>query len=181
MMKTKLSLFLILAALFIGCTHNHFVRSTSSANYASLNERGRRHQAIITLANGRELTAYKLRFAPDSTSWVDPHTQRPIAVQTAEVSNIRFVSRGKGALEGFGLGLLIGALSGAMIGLAGRDYPEVSFTAEEKALLGGIAFGALGGSIGLPVGRAVGSKDIYRIELESPQSTTRKSSAQLSN
>ena len=59
-----------------------------------------------------------------------------------------------------GIGLLIGALSGAFIGLASGDDPPCSgwfcwrFTAEEKAALGAVGLGGLGGVIGLIAGAA---------------------------
>ena len=158
-MKTRFSLFLILATILTGCTHSHIVRPSESKSYVSLNKRGLRQQATITLVKGRKLKGDKLRFAPDSTSWVDPHTQSVIAVPTAEVTHILFVRRGKGALEGLGLGFLTGALFGVPFALAGWI---------DIVLFLGPYVGALGGLIGLPVGIAVGSQEIYRIEHESP-------------
>jgi hypothetical protein len=177
-MKAVIFLFLMLTPMLVGCTHNYTVRPTRSEHYASLNQHALRKQAIVTLMDGKKFHADKLRFAPDSTSWVDPNTRRVIAVQTTEVSDVRFVRRGAGALEGLGLGLLGGALTGAIIGFAdGDDPPEsfLSFTAEEKAVIGGVLLGGVGGLLGLPIGAAVGSKDVYRIEHQYPQDTTRKS------
>jgi hypothetical protein len=65
-------------------------------------------------------------------------------------------SRGQGLARGAGIGLAVGALSGAAIGLASGDDEcrkcFLSFSAGDKALLGGFALGALGGLLGGAVG-----------------------------
>jgi len=71
------------------------------------------------------------------------------------------------------IGFLGGALTGALIGFAGGSDPPGTFfplTAEEKALSAGGIFGLLGGLVGLPVGAALGSKHVYRIEHSAKQS-----------
>lgn len=115
-----------------------------------------------------------MRFTPDWTSWIDPATQTGVKVETREISSIKFMSRGKGALDGLGIGLLTGALVGITAGLSGGDDPPglFSWTAEEKATIGGIFLGALGALVGLPVGTAAGSSDIYRIDKEISDSST---------
>lgn len=51
-------------------------------------------------------------------------------------------------MEGLGLGLLSGVVTGAVIGFADGDDESgfFAFTAEEKALLGGILLGGAGAS-----------------------------------
>ena len=63
-------------------------------------------------------------------------------------------SRGRSALRGAGFGLLIGGVGGAFSGLiSGDDEPGwFAFTAEEKALIGGIAFGGMGTVLGGVIG-----------------------------
>ena len=174
-MKAVIFISLMLTVMLVGCTHNYTVRLRSSEDYASLNQRALRKQAIVTLMDGQKLTPNMLRFDPDSTSWFDPNTQRVIAVQTAEVSNVRFVRRGKGAAEGLGIGLLGGGLFGAVIGFASGDDETDCFplclTAKEKAVLGGIVLGVIGGVLGTLAGVSSGSRDNYHIEHEYPQST----------
>jgi hypothetical protein len=61
---------------------------------------------------------------------------------------------GQGMRRGLGLGLLIGGGTGIVLGLAdGDDDPGiVSFTAGEKAMMGGLFLGGLGGIAGLITG-----------------------------
>jgi len=116
--------------------------------------------------DGSSRRADKLRFAPDSTAWVDPKTQRKWTVLTAKVSDVRFVKRKKGAGEGFVLGFSTGGLTGVVIGIvAGEESgPGIGGTTGGRALMGGIFLGGLGGLIGAAVGAVRGSKDVYRIE-----------------
>jgi hypothetical protein len=87
--------------------------------------------------------------------------------QVAKVTEIR---RGRGAAEGAGIGFVSGAAIGAALGFAdGDDTCESSggewclfvFTAGEKAIMGGIVIGTIGGLVGLVVGAASGSKYVY--------------------
>lgn len=58
------------------------------------------------------------------------------------------------ALKGLGVGLASGAVVGAFMGLAdGDDEPGfIQFSAEEKAAMGAVAFGLIGGVAGLLIG-----------------------------
>lgn len=85
------------------------------------------------------------------------------------------VKRGRGALEGLGLGIVIAGGTGALIGLASGDDecdPDrecfLAFTAGEKAVITGVVFGSLGGLLGLLVGVAFGSRDVYEIAGSAP-------------
>ncbi|MCH7574846.1 MAG: hypothetical protein IIA59_06945 [Candidatus Marinimicrobia bacterium] len=170
-MKTRRSLFLILAVMLAGCTRTYIVRPTAPAIYESINERGLRMKAIITPVKGRKQTGHKLRITPDSTSWVDPRTQSVVVVQTADVTSILFVDREKGALEGSILGFLTGALTGSIIGLTADPTcpsPLCITSPIAKALLIGLPLGALTGLFGLKGGGSAGSQEIFRIEHESP-------------
>ena len=57
-------------------------------------------------------------------------------------------------LKSVGVGFLVGALSGAFIGLASGDDEDsfISFSAEEKAAIGGVMLGLTGAATGLIVG-----------------------------
>jgi hypothetical protein len=103
-----------------------------------------------------------------------------------QIARIKETSRGRGAAQGLGIGALIGATVGAVGEYAsgGSDCEGDSggalcfeFTAGEKAAIGGIGFGILGGLIGLVIGAARGSTTIYddgdtRITPVAPQAST---------
>ncbi|HEY7371645.1 MAG TPA: hypothetical protein VIF57_05650 [Polyangia bacterium] len=102
--------------------------------------------------------------------------ERPLppagAVPLIDVSKLRgydVKNRGRGALEGLGLGIVLGALVGAAVGSAagsdapcdGRDGCYDGFSASDKALAVGL-IGALAGSIiGPLVGFAAGHTNRY--------------------
>jgi len=85
----------------------------------------------------------------------------------------------RGAVEGLGLGALIGGGAGAVLGLASGDDDECEsdhgcwfeLSAGEKAVLLGFVFGVLGGGIGLVVGAVKGSTIVY--ESQSSQMSVR--------
>jgi hypothetical protein len=85
-----------------------------------------------------------------------------------EVAKVTEVRRVRGALEGLGIGFGVGAVLGAGIGFADGDdecssegWCILIFSAEEKAMLGGFAFGVIGGGLGLLIGAMTGSRFIY--------------------
>jgi hypothetical protein len=111
----------------------------------------------------------------------------PIGVlPSQQVARVTESSTGLGAAEGLGLGALIGGSIGAAAFYASGDADCegntddglcFEFSAGEKAVLGGIAFGALGGIIGLVVGASRGSTTIYedgdtRVTPIAPQGST---------
>ena len=71
--------------------------------------------------------------------------------------------RMSGAWEGLAWGLLGGAATCAAIGYFDGDDPQevVSFSAGEKAVMGGIAGAVVGGVLGVLVGATVGHTDRY--------------------
>ena len=77
-------------------------------------------------------------------------------VERSEIVELEVsIQRQRRVLKSLGVGLLVGAGSGVLLGLAsGDDPPEMflAFTAEEKALVGGAMLGLTGGVVGLIVG-----------------------------
>ena len=79
------------------------------------------------------------------------------------------VSHLQGAIEGVGLGLLVGATGGAVLGYLAGDDPECgqddpgcsSITADNKARLGALGGSVLFGMSGLVLGALVGSHHRY--------------------
>jgi hypothetical protein len=94
--------------------------------------------------------------------WLAPDGAPKIVLDPAQLARVRFVSHGRGALEGFGLGGLGGLALGLGLGLAAGDGPEsclVLCTREERAAAGGLTLGVIAGAVGLIVGLATGHHD----------------------
>ncbi len=91
---------------------------------------------------------------------------KDFSVDIADIKVIRIVKKskaGKGALHG----LLIGGAAGALLGFASGDDESdflLSFTAEEKALIGGASWGALGLILGGIIGATSGKDKTIHFE-----------------
>ena len=79
-------------------------------------------------------------------------------VDRSDITNMEVsIQRERRVLKGLGVGLLVGAGGGVVLGLASGDDQAgfISFTAEEKAMMGAVALGLVGGVVGLIAGAAV--------------------------
>jgi hypothetical protein len=165
-MKARYVIIIALAVFTSRCTHIRHVQSFEGINKAAAGKHAR-----MTLTNGRVLSGKDLQVAIDSTFWLDSATGRKQFIATLEIGKVVVKKRGRGALEGLGMG----ALAGAVIGFALGDDPPCEpdpndlfgigqglcetfrLSAGEKALIG--AGG--GGLWGLAIGALVGSKDKF--------------------
>ena len=137
-MKTRYIIIIALAAFTSKCTH---IRHPFT--FDDINQAAEGKKAHIALTNGSVFNGKNIQIAHDSTSWLDFNTGNIQSIATSQINNIVLKKSGRGALEGFGIGILSGAVTGALIGFAsGDDDPEAVFllpmTAAEKALTGGI-------------------------------------------
>ena len=162
-MKTLYILIIITVVFVSNCTH---VRRPFT--FDDVNKAGIGKKTYIALTSGRVFNGKSIRITHDSTSWLDFRTDDTQSISTSQIKSIIVKKSGRGALEGFGIGVLSGAVIGAVIGfLSGDDDPQTVFmpyTAEEKALGYGVVLGGAGGLLGVPIGAAVGSKDKFVFE-----------------
>lgn len=88
-----------------------------------------------------------------------------VSVEIRDIKTIRIVKRSK-VLPGIGLGLLIGAGTGALMGFSQGDRSDqfLGLTATENALFGGIFLGAIGLLAGGALGFASGLDNTIQIE-----------------
>ena len=159
---------MIMAATIItsGCTHLRTFKTYDDINVVSKDRKGQ-----IILVDGRGYDGRDFHLAEDSTHWRDLKTNKAQSISTSQIRELHIKKKGRGAWEGFGIGLVAGAATGALIGSANGDDPGVgepghdifSATAEEKAVGYGVLGGLLGGLIGLPVGASTG-KDKFVLQ-----------------
>ena len=91
---------------------------------------------------------------------------KDVSIDIEDIKIIRIVKKSK-VLEGMGIGLLIGAGGGAILGFAQGETSSGfggTYTAWDNALIFGIAFGFLGLLIGPIVGAAAGADKTIQIE-----------------
>ena len=98
---------------------------------------------IITKKDGLQIEGELITVKPNSLLLLDAEG-KDVSVDIADIKYIRGVKKSK-ALLGAGIGLLIGASAGAILGYAeGDDYGTMDTTAETKALVFGILLGIIG-------------------------------------
>ena len=139
-------------------------RTPTSQQLATANEEVSGKDVELRFTDSSEATAAReVSVDPASVAWTDPAGKRQ-SVPPDALSSVRYVSRGRGALEGAGFGLLAGALAGSLIGVASGNDPPcgaqqfycVRFNSGEKALGGAIVLGLAGAALGAITGALVG-------------------------
>jgi len=168
-MRTRISTLLAFSMFILAsCTHLRTFKTYDDINVVSKDRKGQ-----ITLVNGRGYAGRDFHLAEDSTHWRDLNTNKAQSISTSQIREISIKKSGRGAWEGFGVGLLAGAAIGAVIGFASGDDPGAdepglenlfAITAGEKALRSGVYLGGLGGLVGLSVGATTGSKDKFVLQ-----------------
>ena len=168
-MRRFISILAVGACVFAGCTTTRTIRRPETADQLeAMVWKKRDHITLLygvpegaTSAVPRSLAV--LRGAPDADS----------GVRLVELSNVRGYEvkrRGLGALEGLGIGTILGFVGGALIGLAMGSDPScnnsdhhgcIDFTSSDKALFIGLAGAVAGHAIGPLIGAAVGHTDRY--------------------
>jgi hypothetical protein len=154
--------------ILASCTHLRTFKTYDDINAVSKDREGQ-----IILVDGRAYEGRDFHLGADSTHWRDLKTNKTLSLSTLQIREISVKKSGRGAWEGFGIGLVIGATTGALIGSARGDDPGpgepghdiFSATVEEKAEGYGVFGGLLGGLIGLPVGASTG-KDKFVLQRE---------------
>lgn len=148
--KKFISLFLVFSLVML------------SVNLYAKERRGAK--LIITKKDGQLIEGELITVKPNSLLLLDIEG-KDLSVGIADIKVIR-IEKKSGFWKGAGTGALIGVGTGALIGFLDDDDSSglVWFTAEQKAIIIGIAFGALGLLIGGIVGLA--SKGEKTIQFE---------------
>jgi len=169
-MKTRtLPLLMLAMSFFSACTHLRTFKT-----YDDINTFSKDREGWIKLSTGGVIAGQDIQISSDSTLWREPDSNQRQSVATSQIREISIKNSGRGAWEGFGIGLLAGAVTGAVIGFASGDDPEqgleilplslFQITAEQKAAIGAILGGGIGGLVGLPIGASTGSKDKFVLQ-----------------
>jgi hypothetical protein len=171
-MKASLLIFVLIVPL-AGCNSTQMVREGFTDQLAEINAQGTRQTALVTLSDGQQVRATALRVSPDSTSWVYSASGHAARVPTTDVIRVEFTSRGRGALEGAGVGLAVGALSsGIAMAVSWEPCRSTGMfscimhpsSAGEAAMTGAVVGGVGGVLWGALIGTAVGGRRTYQLE-----------------
>lgn len=116
----------------------------------------------------------EVKVGRDTTQWLELRSGtgdewRQISVPTAALKSVSILRRGRGALEGLGLGLLLGLTTGAAVGGIWGAIAERNTSPSCGCPWGalGLAFGAGSGAIlGTLLGPAIGAEKGHRTTVE---------------
>ena len=131
-----------------------------------MNRKLAEEKVTLELLNGEEMTGFDVEVKSDSTSVGD------INLSTVGIKKITNTRHGKGALKGFGWGLVTGAAIGFGIGYFSYDgytYGEIN-SAGEAGGIGAITFGVPSALLGLIAGAIHGDIETFIFTLPEMES-----------
>lgn len=153
-----------LVALAAGCTYVRPAPLATAAGRAEVNDRASGRAAVLTFADGSRVEAWSARVAADSVTWA-AHGGRGGAAPTTSLIEVRVVDRGRGGVEGAGLGAAVGSGVGLVLGAlaetVGGGSGFVPVSPAEGIALSTLAFGAVGAGVGLVGGFDRGTQIVY--------------------
>lgn len=153
----------ILVATLAGCTVTHpIARPATSAELGALVGPKRTHIALLQQRPGGLVSLpVPPSLAPVAIPFPDDQAAAGQGVDLASLRGYEVTRRGRGALEGLGVGIVTGFFAGAVFGAAAgddrpcpasSDVPCIRFSSGDLALL----FGAVGAFAGAGVGALTG-------------------------
>ncbi len=163
--KSYLHVFMIFSIIIVGCTHTrHIPQHPLSDQLDEINKNLSGKKVEIVLATSSEhIAAENVYVAYDSVHYINTKTNMKKHIAASEVNKITIISHGKGAAEGFGIGMLswvvLTVASVMIIGDKGpvEDGPPAIQVVAYYALVGGAPIPILTTF----VGAARGSKKTY--------------------
>lgn len=147
-------LVLLFAVLLAGCRHTHAVDSSDERDQNRVNRAVQDRRVTLVLKDGPSLAVRNARAGADSLFWMNVRTGQMEASSLTYVEELNFRRHARGAVDGAGLGFLIGMPLGALL----IDSPSGAGERVSAALAGGVSFGLWG----LVIGGVVGSRITYR-------------------
>ncbi len=156
--------FFLLMSFGLGCSSTSLVSSDQSKTfytYETFNEKMKGDNIEVFLRDSSKSLIKDIHAGPDSVTWYNIEKSQRQSVATMDVNRVEYVSHWGGAAEG----LLIGGGGAAALILAlnGNSTSGWQF-------YGAVAYGGLGGLLGLGVGAAIGHTSKYHFMLDSAQS-----------
>jgi len=164
-MNGQITALFLFSLCFCACTHALKIRQgTTNSDIERANRMVSKKVATFTLADSHQIRAKQILITPDSTTFYDLDSQLLKTISNMRIKHIMMKSRGKGALEGMGLGFLVGFTTGMVLGAASYDESNIlDLSQTETAMLTGAYVGVVGALIGVPIGGQIKSKDKIEI------------------
>ncbi len=156
---------LMLVMILISCAHVRIFNSNPQDDGSGIERQSASKSVTIAFKNGAWQNVRFVRFIDDSLFFKEVGGYLQKGVLISNIQSIRIKNKTIGALEGMGIGFLIGAGLGVFAGLTSGDESSGLFSSSEwKATLGGSLGGILGILIGFPIGYGSGSTTIYKFQ-----------------
>ncbi|MFQ5772685.1 MAG: hypothetical protein ACE5HX_19270 [bacterium] len=164
--RFSLFLFLVCSIFIFGCAHTHNIPQHSHVSkFNELNKKlANKKINLVLIDNAKQIETQNVHIASDSVYFLDVKSNVKMHLATSKVNKIIQINHGKGAVEGFGLGLLGGAaILGAttLVALNHGDNSEEDAYDRLGIVLTGITIGGGVVLISPFIGAARGSKNIY--------------------
>lgn len=176
-LELKLALQLFgLVIFFWGCSSSSSVRSTSvegALSYGEMNNQLRERSANIEMIDGRDIFADNVTLSGDSVSWLDASTSETSKVSTRQIRRIVIKNHFIGALEGMGIGLLVGGSVGFILGSSGPEGG--AWGRSGQIAMGLIVVGGTGVIVGLIPGLIIGHSYEYEFPRAEQSDSTQNS------
>jgi hypothetical protein len=164
MFRQYLSIATTMAVALTGCASTRLINPEKPSDLAMMSFK-QDQKVRVTTSDGQWFLVSNLQVKPDSTRWFDG--RQFVSVATSDINEVTRIRRGKGALQGLGLGLLSGAAVGGFIGIASYEPCDnclIDF-GPGFSLMAGSALGVVAGApFGILVGASVGSKSKYQFQ-----------------
>lgn len=125
-MKSLILSMSLISFVFLSCTSSYIINSSPEAVFFKTDDLS---EGEIMLKTGKIVKGFKIQIAQDSISWVSikavntikelPHAVQKVnnKMHLSEIKKITFLNSKRGALAGFGSGVLIGTAAGVTLGL----------------------------------------------------------------
>ena len=158
-MKFIFSILLSFLILISSCSSTHMIKQIQS-DYKKLNKNFQGEKGKIITNNKKMFEGKNIGIFGDSLYCIESKSETEMIFHTSAINRITVIENFTGALEGCGIGALIG------LGLGGFNYFNLSETEKEDPLARGvIVLSTLGGGLwGLAIGALIGHKDTYVFE-----------------
>ncbi|MFQ5772693.1 MAG: hypothetical protein ACE5HX_19315 [bacterium] len=101
-------MFLVCSIFIFGCAHTHYIPQDSHVSkFSELNKKlANEKVSIVLIDNAKQIETQNVHIASDSINYFDVKRNMKMRLATSKVNKIIKINHGKGAAEGFGLGLL---------------------------------------------------------------------------
>ena len=152
---------ILVPALAMGCSHTlRLGPQAPPESWQKAQQRLEGRKAEVVLRDGRRFRADGVEVSPEAVVWWEAGSGTRHSVPPGDVEAICYRERGRGALEGAGLGLLVGA--GGMAFAVAADCSDSAEGCLAWTIVGAIVGAVIGPPVGLAIGAVRGSRICVR-------------------